>query len=70
VEKALVIILVAVIMASLFFAGTLLLITPPYRATVSMYVNNSSFSFDLSASPSPHQKSAHRTTWSTPMSSS
>jgi len=46
-KKALVIILVAVIMASLFFAGTLLLITPTYRATVSMYVNNSSFSFGL-----------------------
>ena len=46
-KKALVIILVAIIMASLFFAGTLLLITPTYDATVSMYVNNSSFSFGL-----------------------
>lgn len=46
-KKALVIILVAIIMASLFFAGTLLLITPTYNATVSMYVNNSSFSFGL-----------------------
>ena len=44
-KKALVIILGAIIMASLFFAGTLLLITPTYDATVSMYVNNSSFSF-------------------------
>ena len=46
-RKALVIILVAIIMASLFFAGTLLFITPTYDATVSMYVNNSSFSFGL-----------------------
>ena len=46
-KKALVIILIAIIMASLFFAGTLLLITPTYNATVSMYVNNSSFSFGL-----------------------
>ena len=46
-RKALIIILVAVITASLFFAGTLLLITPTYNASVSMYVNNSSFSFGL-----------------------
>jgi len=46
-RKSLVIILIAIIMASLFFAGTLLLITPTYNATVSMYVNNSSFSFGL-----------------------
>ena len=44
-RKALVIILIAILMASFAFAGTLLFITPKYQATASMYVNNSSFSF-------------------------
>lgn len=43
-RKALVIILIAVMMACLAFAGTLLFITPTYKATTSIYVNNSSFS--------------------------
>ena len=46
-SKALVIILVAVLMASFAFAGTLLFITPKYEATASLYVNNSSFSLGL-----------------------
>ena len=54
-KKALVIILIAVLMASFAFAITLLFITPKYEATASMYVNNSSFSlgvesFSISAS--------------------
>ena len=44
-QKALVIILIAVILATITFAVTLLFITPKYEATASMYVNNSSFSF-------------------------
>ena len=44
-QKALVIILIAVIFATITFAGTLLFITPKYEATASLYVNNSSFSF-------------------------
>ena len=44
-RKALVIILVALVFAALFFAATLLLISPSYDATASIYVNNSSFSF-------------------------
>ena len=46
-RKALVIILIAILMASFAFAGTLLFITPKYQATASMYVNNSSFSLGL-----------------------
>ena len=48
-QKALVIILIAVIMATATFAVTLLFITPQYQATASMYVNNSSFSFGASS---------------------
>ena len=48
-KKALVIILIAVIMATATFAVTLLFITPQYKATASMYVNNSSFSFGASS---------------------
>lgn len=44
-KKALVIILVALVFAAVFFAATLLLISPSYDATASIYVNNSSFSF-------------------------
>ncbi len=44
-KKALVIILVALIFAAAFFAYSLLMITPSYDATASIYVNNSSFSF-------------------------
>lgn len=43
-KKALIIILVSLLAASMTFAITLLFITPTYKATVSMYVNNSSFS--------------------------
>ena len=46
-RKALVIILIAILMASFAFAGTLLFITPKYQAKASMYVNNSSFSLGL-----------------------
>lgn len=46
-RKALVIILIAVLMASFFFAATLLFIQPKYQATASLYVNNSSFSLGL-----------------------
>ena len=46
-RKALVIILIAVLMASFFFAGTLLFISPKYEATAALYVNNSSFSLGL-----------------------
>lgn len=46
-SKALVIILIAVLMASFFFAGTLLFISPKYEATAALYVNNSSFSLGL-----------------------
>ena len=48
-QKALVIILIAVIMATATFAVTLLFITPQYKATASLYVNNSSFSFGASS---------------------
>ena len=48
-QKALVIILIAVIMATATFAVTLLFITPQYQATASLYVNNSSFSFGASS---------------------
>ena len=48
-QKALVIILIAVIMATITFAVTLLFITPQYQATASLYVNNSSFSFGASS---------------------
>ena len=48
-KKALVIILIAVIMATATFAVTLLFITPQYKATASLYVNNSSFSFGASS---------------------
>lgn len=44
-KRALVIILVALIFAAAFFAYTLLMISPSYDATASIYVNNSSFSF-------------------------
>lgn len=44
-KRALIIILVALILAIASFGCTLLLITPTYEATASMYVNNSSFSF-------------------------
>ncbi len=47
-KKALVIILIAVITATLTFAFTLFFITPTYQATASLYVNNSSFSFGAS----------------------
>ena len=43
-RRALIIILVALLVASATFAVTLLLITPTYEATVSFYVNNSSIS--------------------------
>ena len=46
-KKTLVIILIAVLMASFAFAVTLLFIEPTYEATASMYVNNSSFSLGL-----------------------
>lgn len=46
-QKALVIILIAVLMASFAFAFTLLFISPKYEATAAMYVNNSSFSLGL-----------------------
>lgn len=54
-RKSLIIILAAVIMASVAFGYTLFFVTPTYEATVSMYVNNSSFSlgstnFSISAS--------------------
>lgn len=54
-SKVLVIILVALVAASISFAATLLFVTPTYKASVSMYVNNSSFSlgstsFSISAS--------------------
>ncbi len=48
-SKALVIILIAVIMGTIFFAVTMLFIAPKYTATASMYVNNSSFSFGASS---------------------
>ena len=44
-KRALVIILVALIFAAAFFGVTLLMISPSYDATASIYVNNSSFSF-------------------------
>ena len=44
-SRALVIILVALIFAAMFFAYSLLMISPSYDATASIYVNNSSFSF-------------------------
>ena len=44
-KRALVIILVALIFAAAFFGATLLMISPSYDATASIYVNNSSFSF-------------------------
>ncbi|MBQ9685111.1 MAG: hypothetical protein IJV41_01005 [Oscillospiraceae bacterium] len=44
-KRALVILLVALITASAVFAFTLFFISPAYDATVSFYVNNSSFSF-------------------------
>ena len=43
-RRALIIILVALLVASATFAVTLLLITPTYQATASFYVNNSSIS--------------------------
>ncbi len=46
-RKVLVIILIAVLMATFAFAGTLLFITPEYEATAALYVNNSSFSLGL-----------------------
>lgn len=44
-KRALVIILAALIFAIGAFGATLMLISPSYEATASMYVNNSSFSF-------------------------
>ena len=44
-RKALVIILVAVLLASAVFAYTLFFVSPTYVAKASIYVNNSSFSF-------------------------
>ena len=43
-SKSLVIILVALLVGSLVFAGTYFFITPTYKATASIYVNNSSVS--------------------------
>ncbi len=58
-KRALVIILVALIFAAAFFAYTLLMISPSYDATASIYVNNSSFSFgSTSFSISPSELSA------------
>ena len=44
-QKALIIILAATIFGAASFAGTFFFISPKYKATTSMYVNNSSFSF-------------------------
>ena len=44
-NRALIIILVAVLTASAVFAFTFFFISPSYDATASIYVNNSSFSF-------------------------
>ncbi len=44
-QKALIIILAASIFGAASFAGTFFFISPKYKATTSMYVNNSSFSF-------------------------
>ena len=43
-SKSLVIILIALLVGSLVFAATYLFITPTYKATASIYVNNSSVS--------------------------
>lgn len=44
-QKALIIILAATIFGAASFTGTFFFISPKYKATTSMYVNNSSFSF-------------------------
>ena len=44
-QKALILILAATIFGAASFAGTFFFISPKYKATTSMYVNNSSFSF-------------------------
>ena len=44
-QKALVIILVGLILAAAVFGYTFMFVSPTYKATASMYVNNSSFSF-------------------------
>lgn len=44
VDKSWLIIIVSVLCAAIFFAGTLFLITPEYQAAAKFYVNNSSIS--------------------------
>ena len=60
--RALIIILVALLMASAVFAVTLFFITPTYQATASFYVNNSSISIgSMSYSISAGELSASNT---------
>lgn len=65
-KRALAIILVAVIVGTAAFAVTLFFVSPKYKATASMYVNNSSFSFgSTSFSISPSELSASNSLVST-----
>ncbi len=48
-KKALVIILIALIFASLAFAFTFFLVTPSYDASLAIFVNNSSYSYGRDA---------------------
>lgn len=65
-NHALIIILVAVLCAAIAFAYTKYLITPTYRSSILIYVNNSSFSLgDTSVSISSGDISASRSLLST-----